>query len=144
MTGNGQAPADAVKEKPWQELEEDARKSAATDVGVKATIAGKVYEVHFGELSGLDSRALRRATGYTTYGLLNQALGAAGSPDLDTAAAIAWLARYRAGEMMLTFDEVLAVTRWGDQPIIDMADPVPDAPPEIRDEATGEAEHPQA
>ncbi len=143
MTGNGQV-TEPVKEKPWQELEEDARKSKATDVGVKVTIAGKIYEIHFGELTGLDSRALRNATGYSTYSLLNQALGRDGPPDLDTAAAVAWLARYRAGETLLTFDEVLAATRWDDQPAIDLASAVPDAPPEIRDEATGEAEHPQA
>lgn len=143
MTGNGQV-TEPAKEKPWQELEEDARKSKATDVGVKVTIAGTVYEIHFGELTGLDSRALRQATGYSTYSLLNQALGRDGPPDLDTAAAVAWLVRYRAGETALTFDEVLASTRWDDAPAIDLADAVPDAPAEIRDAATGEAEHPQA
>lgn len=142
MTANGQV-TEPPKEKPWQELEEDARRAEATGVGVKTVIDGTTYEVHFGELTGLDSRALRAATGYTTYSLLNQALALNGPPDLDTAAAIAWLARYRAGETALTYDEVLAATRWDSRPAIDLADAVPDAPPEIRDETTGEIEHPQ-
>lgn len=146
MTSNGQVTADqpAAKEKPWQELEEDARKAEATDVGVKVTVAGKVYELHFGELTGLDARALRVEVGHTTYGLLNQALGRDGSPDLDTVAAIVWLARRRAGEVALSYDEVAASVKWGDGNSLELADPVPDAPPEIRDAATGEAEHPQA
>lgn len=136
---NGQA---AAKEKPWQELEEDKRRADATDIGVKVVVDGKVYQVHYGELSGRDARALRMATGYSTHGLLNQALGRDGEPDLDTAAAVVWLARYRAGEVHLTFDEVLGTIRWDDRPVLDLADAVPEAPPEITDEATGEAVSP--
>lgn len=136
---NGQAPP---KEKPWQELEEDQRHADATGIGVKVVVAGRTYQVHFGELTGLDARALRLATGYTTYGLLNQALGRDGQPDIDTAAAIVWLARRRAGEMTLTYDEVLAGITFGDSPLLDLAEAVPEAPAEIQDDASGEAVSP--
>lgn len=139
---NGRA-ADAA-EKQWQELEEDARRSAATDVGLKAVVAGKTYEFHFGEMSARDVSALRQQTGYSGLQLLNMLLAA---PDVDVVAAVVWMARRLAGERDLTFDEVADTLMWGSTDTLrwlSKADAVPEAPPEVRDEASGEAVSPPA
>jgi hypothetical protein len=138
-TGNGQAPP---REKPWQELEEDKRKSDATDVGIRVTYEGTAYEIHFGELSGLDVRELRKQTGYTTFGLLNTVFD--GNVDIDVLAAIVWLARRMAGET-LAYDVVAGGMKWGAaDKSIEFMEAVPDAPPVVTDVVSGEAEHPQA
>lgn len=135
------ATADAapVREKPWQQLEEDKRKAEATDVGVKVTTAGVVYEIHFGELSGLDVRALRKQTGYTTFNLLQLVFD--GQTDVDVFAAFVWLARRAGGERELTYEDVAGSVRWGEKNTIEFVDAVPDAPPPVRVE--GEDPPPQ-
>jgi hypothetical protein len=139
VTGNGQV---AAKEKPWQELEEDKRKSDATDVGIKVTYEGTAYEIHFGELSGLDVRELRRQTGYTTFALLQTVFD--GDTDLDIFAAIVWLARRLAGEPV-TYEVVAGGMKWGAaDKVLRFMDAVPEAPATVSDAVTGEAEHPQA
>ena len=134
-------------EKPWQELEEDKRLSDATGVGIKVVEAGKVYQVHLGEMSGLDVAELRAQTGLSTSGLLRQAIN---DPDIDTIAAVVWLARWLAGDRPaadrpFSFRDVLAGMKWSvDGRSIEFVPAVPHAPPPVSDVATGEADRPEA
>lgn len=129
------------KEKPYQELDEDARKAAAVEHGLKVTWEGKVYQVHFGELSGLDALELRRQTGYTTSELWRTTL--MGFIDADTMAIIVWLARRLAGDVV-PFVDVATKVKWQAEMLVDLADRTPEAPPPVTDEKTGEAAYPQA
>lgn len=135
MTDNGVA----AKEKPWTELEEDKRQADATDVGLKVTASGVVYEIHFGELSGLDVLALRKQTGYTTFNLLQMVFD--GQTDVDVFAAIVWLARRAAGEQRLRFEDVAATIKWGAKNSIEFVTAIPEAPASVQVE--GEDPAPQ-
>jgi hypothetical protein len=137
VSDNGQqAPP---KEKPWQELEEDARQADATGIGLKVTWEGTTYQFHFGELSAFDAAELRRQTGLTTSMLYLQA---ADSVDIDTVAAIIWLSRRLAGDTV-SYAQVASAVKWQARMTVELADPVPVAPAPVTGE-TGEAEHPQA
>jgi hypothetical protein len=135
---NGQPTA---KEKPWQELEEDKRRSESTDVGLKATVAGRVYEFHFGEMSASDVAVLRQQTGHSGLQLLNLLVHA---PDVDLVAAVVWMARRLAGEKSLTYEQVADTFMWGSADRLEWVEAVPEAPPEVRDKASGEAVSPPA
>jgi len=81
--------------------------NAALDAGVEFFIDGNHYKVVFGDLTALDTRALRAQVGMTFPQLLDAVLGQ--DMDTDVVAAVIWLSRYLEGERNLTYDEV-AVT----------------------------------
>ena len=66
---------------------------------------GTVYEIRAGDLTALDTLALRRETGFTFGRLMNL------DPDdfdIDVVAAIVWLCRRQAGENTLRYAAVAA------------------------------------
>lgn len=69
------------------------------------SLNGKTYTLKFGDLTSLDTMALRRATGMSLRALMQAATE---DMDLDIVAAIVWLARRTHGERTLTFDAVAA------------------------------------
>jgi hypothetical protein len=81
---------------------EKARKEAL-DTGVKLSVNGKSYTVRAGDLSALDTRALRRELGLSFMGLMD---ALEQDPDIDLLAGLVWLARRTDGEIALTYDEV--------------------------------------
>lgn len=83
----------------------EAKRDAANDLGLTISVNGKNYTVREGDLTALDTMALRRETGMSFVSLM-QAF--ATSPDIDLIAALAWLARRVDGERMLTYAEVAA------------------------------------
>ncbi len=73
--------------------------------------AGK-YELRLGECTGLDDLDVRRATGFTLWGLVGQ-VGEEGGMNLVLATAVAWLVRRRTSPHV-TFEMVSAAVSWGD------------------------------
>ena len=81
----------------------EAKRNAELDQGIRIDLDGQVYEVRAGDLTALDTGALRRATGLSFLGLL-EALGT--SPDIDLIAAVVWLSRRLKGERGLPYEAV--------------------------------------
>lgn len=73
----------------------EANRTAGLDEGVRITFQGQVYEVRGGDLSAIDVRDLRKATGMSYRGLLQNLYQDA---DIDLIAALVWLARRARGE----------------------------------------------
>lgn len=78
--------------------------NAELDVGVEFFIDGEHYKVVLGDLTALDTRALRAQVKMTFPQILDAVLGA--DVDTDVVAAVIWLSRYLDGEKTLTYDEV--------------------------------------
>lgn len=74
------------------------------------TVDGHRYELRPNEINALDSQACRRATGVSVRSLLATAQH---DPDIDTIAALVWLARRQAGEPSLAFEDVAATISYG-------------------------------
>lgn len=83
----------------------EGKRDEALNEGVSISWDGKVYTVRAGDLTGLDSAALRRECGYSFAGLL-KALNK--DPDIDLIAALVWLSRRIDGEKLLAYDDVAA------------------------------------
>lgn len=65
---------------------------------------GKTWVLRHSELTALDERACRSATGLTISEVMGFVVGT--TPGLDTMAALEWLARRQNGEALLAYDEV--------------------------------------
>jgi hypothetical protein len=89
----------------------ETKAHAELDEGVAISVDGREYRVTAGDLNALDSRALRRAIGVGFPGLMQQ-LGS--DPDLDSIAAVVWLARRVEGEAHLEYDDVAAEFTYND------------------------------
>lgn len=78
---------------------------------VALMVDGKRYEICFEDCTALDAKDCRRQTGLS----LSQIFGSAADaePDLDSVAALVWLARRKAGERELAFDRVAASISYG-------------------------------
>lgn len=83
----------------------EAKRNAALDLGLTISVEGRRYTVRQGDLSSLDTMALRRETGYSFMGLLKAFQT---DPDIDLIAALVWLSRRIDGEIVLTYAEVAA------------------------------------
>ncbi|HUF98855.1 MAG TPA: hypothetical protein VMM60_12070 [Ilumatobacter sp.] len=83
----------------------EEKRDEALSQGVSIAYDGKVYTVRAGDLTGLDSAALRRECGYSFAGLLKALTK---DPDIDLIAALVWLSRRTDGEKLLSYDEVAA------------------------------------
>lgn len=79
-------------------------RQAALDSGVRITFDGKVYEVRVGDVTPSLARRFRREYGVPFMAVLEEEL--AGQPDIDSIAAVIWLARLMGGEDDLSFDDV--------------------------------------
>ncbi len=75
------------------------------DLSVTVRLDDQCFTFRLGEMSALDAGALRRATGLSFPQLMRCANDA---PDLDTAAALIWLARRQNGEPTLAYETVAA------------------------------------
>lgn len=86
---------------------QDYRKKQAVDKsldeGVTIVVDGKDYTVVAGDLSALDTMALRRETGFSFRSLI---MSLQSDPDVDLVAALVWLSRRIGGEQMLSYAEV--------------------------------------
>lgn len=102
-----------------------SRRQEAEKAHITVLVDGETYTLHPGELSALDSAALRRETGMSVR-LLLEAAGK--DPDLDVVAAIVWLARRQRGDSV-SFDEVAAAIGY-DTKVEALDEPVedPDSP----------------
>jgi hypothetical protein len=83
----------------------EAKRNEALDEGIRLVVAGEAYEVRAGDLTALDSRALRQQVGMTFPQVME---GMQSAPDIDLVAALMWLARRIKGERDLTYDDVAA------------------------------------
>jgi hypothetical protein len=81
----------------------EKKRDAALDVGLTIVVDGAEYTVRQGDLTSLDTMALRRETGFSFRSLL---VSFQQDPDVDLVAALVWLARRIAGEQMLSYAEV--------------------------------------
>lgn len=98
---NTRRPSTARKITP----KDEAARKGALDMGISLNVEGKVHTVRMGDLSSLDTMALRRATGMSFMGILNL------PPeqfDIDIVAAIVWLSRRIKGERLLDYESVAA------------------------------------
>lgn len=80
-----------------------SKKDEALNEGISLTIDGAVYTVRAGDLSALDTRALRKELGLSFMGLITAFRE---DPDIDLIAGLMWLSRRVNGEQNLTYDEV--------------------------------------
>lgn len=78
----------------------EANRKEQLDYGISIRVDGVDYTVREGDLTSLDTMALRRETGMT-FVSLGQAFME--SPDIDLIAALVWLARRIDGEHGLPF-----------------------------------------
>lgn len=73
---------------------------------ITLTLDDKPYLFRYNELTAVDVKDCRRETGFTLNHLLGFVQGA--DVDIDTFAAMIWLARRQAGERALRYDAVAA------------------------------------
>lgn len=114
----------AVKKAPSVGRVKDEKKKAL-DQGIKVTWNGVDYAVCLGDLSSLDTQALRREVGLSFLGII-KALNA--DPDIDLIAAIIWLRRRINGEVTLSYNEVAGQIDYNTD--IDIAEHEADPDPE--------------
>lgn len=81
----------------------EAKRSDELDQGVRIELDGKVYEVRHGDLTALDTRALRKQTELSFVQLMQEL---ADAPDIDSIAALIWLAGRLKGDRESTYEEV--------------------------------------
>ena len=81
----------------------EATRKSEQDLGISIRVDGTEYTVRHGDLTSLDTMALRRETGLSFMGLM-QAFET--QPDIDLIAALVWLSRRIDGERMLTYADV--------------------------------------
>ncbi len=80
------------------------------DAGVEIALNGKTYKLAMSDCTALDAKDCRRQTGMS----LNTIFGSAsGESDLDSIAAMVWLARRHDGERELTYDDVASEITYG-------------------------------
>lgn len=75
----------------------------ALNQGISIVVDGTTYTVRSGDLSSLDTLALRRTVGLSFAGVIRAMQS---DPDIDLIAAIVWLARRVDGERGLEFEDV--------------------------------------
>lgn len=97
------------------------KKQAELDTGIAVVVNGRRYAVRHGDLSAVDAMDLRRETGYSFVGLLNNMRR---DPDIDQIAAIMWLSRRIDGEVGLSYLEVAQDVDYDVD--IEVADPGPE------------------
>jgi hypothetical protein len=103
------------------------------DLTVNVTIpdrtpyAGK-YELRFGECTGRDDLDVRKETGYSLIGLLQEVQKDPGL-SLTFVCVVAWLSR-RKNFPHVTFDDVLGSVPWGSEFSLDLPDDQPEVDPE--------------
>lgn len=81
----------------------DKKRDDANDIGINIKVDGVEYTVREGDMTSLDTMALRRETGMSFVGLMQAFIS---SPDIDLVAGLVWLSRRIAGEQMLSYAEV--------------------------------------
>lgn len=103
----------------------EEKRDEALDQGVSITVDGRAYTVRAGDLTGLDSSALRRECGYSFAGLMREMRR---DPDIDLVAAVMWLARRIEGEQMLSYDDVAGEVGYGIDLEVKDAEPEDESP----------------
>ena len=91
----------ALDRKHTRKTEE--KRNEALDLGLTIKVDGAEYTVRQGDLTSLDTMALRRETGFSFRALLS---AFESDPDVDLVAALVWLSRRIDGERMLSFADV--------------------------------------
>lgn len=74
------------------------------DIGFNMKVDGETYSVKIGEINALQSRMLKKVSGFTFPQLLLHM--ATDETDLDAFATAIWFARYTSGEENLQLDDV--------------------------------------
>lgn len=99
MTSTPSRPPLARKHTPRTKKKADD----AMNVGLTISVDGVEYTVRQGDMSSMDTMALRRETGFSFMGLLRAFQS---DPDIDLVAALVWLARRIDGEALLSYADV--------------------------------------
>ena len=81
----------------------EKKRNDELDLGLTINVNGQEYTVRQGDLTAMDTSALRREVGLSFRGLLEQFTK---DPDIDLVAAFVWLARRVDGELLLSFEQV--------------------------------------
>lgn len=81
----------------------EANRQNDLDQGVRIELDGEVFEVRAGDLSAVHSRLLRRECGVSFMQLMDELQE---SCDIDSIAAVIWLARRLRGESMVSYEDV--------------------------------------
>lgn len=118
---NTRRPTTARKHTPRSTSE----RKKAMDEGLSIKFEGKTYTVRIGDLSAMDSAALRRETGLSFTGIMRSMTT---DPDIDLIAAVVWLARRIDGEKLLAYEDV--ASEIGYDADIDLLDAEADEDPE--------------
>ena len=106
----------------------EANRNEALDLGITVKVNGQEYTVRQGDLTSMDTMALRRETGFSFRSLL-EAFRA--DPDIDLIAALMWLSRRVDGERMLSFEQVaIEIDYDADLDLIEVAEPEDETSPE--------------
>lgn len=101
-----------------------AKKNAELDLGLTITLDGTEYTVRQGDMTAMDTMALRRECGFSFRGLIEAFQR---DPDIDLIAALVWLSRRQAGERLLSYEEVATDIDYdADLDIIEVVDPESD------------------
>ncbi len=96
------------------------------DLGITVKVDGREYTVRQGDLTSMDTMALRRETGFSFRSLL---VAFNADPDIDLVAALVWLARRSEGEKLLSFEQVADEIDYDvDLDLIEVAEPEDDSP----------------
>ena len=81
----------------------EAKREENLNLGVVIRVDGVEYVVREGDLTAIDTMALRKETGFSFVDLL---LNLGKHPDIDLIAALVWLARRIKGERGIPYDVV--------------------------------------
>lgn len=103
----------------------EKKRNEGLDQGLTITVDGTSYTLRQGDMSAMDTMALRRETGFSFRALM---VAFEGDPDVDLVAAVVWLSRRtNGGEQMLSYAEVARDIGYDVE--IDVAEPEDDAEP---------------
>ena len=98
----------------------ETKRNDELDQGLTVSVDGKQYSVRAGDLTSMDTMALRRETGFSFIGLMRAVQT---DPDIDLIAALVWLSRRIDGERMLSYESVASEIDYDvEVDVIEMAD----------------------
>lgn len=102
-----------------------AERDAALEEGISLSVDGTVHTVRMGDLSAMDTLALRKEVGMSFMGLMDAFRK---DPDIDLIAALVWLSRRAAGEASLSYEAVASELGYDlDVEMVEADEPSPEA-----------------
>jgi hypothetical protein len=105
----------------------EAKRDERMDLGVAINVDGTEYVVREGDLTALDTMALRRETGMSFVDVM---MAFAKHPDIDLVATLVWLARRINGERVLPYEAVATQINYDSTIELVSDEPGPETDPE--------------